>query len=113
MVVCCIALVAFITPVVFAHGDEEDGNPYSATPEVEEQLSTCLSLSENRDVCYAPLCDEEPGYLCAEDLLGAAVKVAGPEKAMMALHDIMASPVFAITADGHLCLLYTSPSPRD
>ena len=103
MVVCCIALVAFITPVVFAHGDEDDdSNPYSATPEVEEQLSTCLSLSENRDTCYAPLCDEEPGYLCAEDLLGAAVKVAGPEKAMMALHDIMASPVFAITADGHL-----------
>ena len=65
-------------------------------------LEDCLLLTGGRDECYAALCEYEPGYLCAEDVLDVATAVAGPERAIGVLHDIMASPVFAITTDGHL-----------
>ena len=81
----------------------------SATEEVSgdareamlEGIEVCLQDTWN-DACYADLCTYEPGYLCAEELSDVAVEVAGPARAMEVLHDIMASPVFAITADGHL-----------
>ena len=65
-------------------------------------LSECLTQADERDTCYASLCEYEPGYLCAEDVLDMAVEAAGPERAMGMLHEIMASPVFNITSDGHL-----------
>ena len=64
-------------------------------------VEVCLQNAWN-DICYADLCTYEPGYLCAEELLDVAVEVAGPVRAMGLLHDIMSSPVFAITTDGHL-----------
>ena len=67
-----------------------------------ELMERCLSLASGRDSCYAELCDYEPGYLCAEDVLAAATAVAGPERAMGVLYELMASPVFGITSDGHL-----------
>ena len=89
MVVWCIVLLLGVW-VVFAQSD------------MQETMKRCLFLEEGRDVCYAELCEYEPGYLCAEDLLDVAVTAAGPERAMGMLHDIMASPVFAIQTDGHL-----------
>ena len=65
-------------------------------------MNECLLLESGRDACYARLCEYEAGYLCAEEVLDVAVEAAGPERAMGVLHDIMASPLFAITTDGHL-----------
>lgn len=67
-----------------------------------KQLEACLSLETGRDACYAEVCEYEPGYLCAEDILDAMVVVSGPEQAMEVLHEIMVSPLFAIASDGHL-----------
>ena len=64
-------------------------------------IADCLQ-GDGNDTCYAALCEYEPGYLCAEALLDVAVESAGPARAMELLHEIMASPVFAISTDGHL-----------
>ena len=93
-------LFCFVVPV-HAHSSEDSVHGFSDS-EVEERLVMCLTLGEGRDVCYASLCEGEPGYICAEDVLDTAVVVSGPERAMAVLHDIMASPVFAIRTDGHL-----------
>ena len=77
-----------------------DSSPFSEI--TVDDIKKCTSLSLERDVCYALLCEYEPGYLCAEDLLDTIVSAVGPDMAMMALHDIMASPLFAIQTDGHL-----------
>ena len=91
-------LIAGASPA-FAHGGEQ----HSDNNTVEfDKLKTCLFLETGRPECYASLCEGDPGYLCAEDILDQAVPVAGPEKAMMALHDVMQSPVFPITSNGHL-----------
>ena len=67
-------------------------------------LRKCLALENGRDACYASLCEHEPGYLCAEDILYVAVPAADPEKATMALYDIIASPIFALNDNGHLLM---------
>ena len=82
----------------FAHGGEEHADGVFSA----DEIITCLSLQNGRDACYASLCSDGPGYLCLEEILDAAVPAAGPEKAMMALHDIMKNPDFSISTDGHL-----------
>ncbi len=89
----------FLSPVAIAEGAVVSG---AAPGEMKDVLVDCLSLADERDACYATACEYEPGYLCAEDVLDVVVEIAGPERAMGVLHEIMASPVFAITSDGHL-----------
>ena len=91
---CCVS-------IVFAHGGEEHENKNIGVV-MSEGLKKCLFLEVDRAMCYASLCERDPGYMCAEDVLDAAVPAGGAGKAMMALHDIMASSIFAITSDGHL-----------
>ena len=63
-------------------------------------IQKCFSLPEGRDSCYFNLCKKENPYLCAEELLESTVKISGPEQAMEALNDMMASSLFGI-ASGH------------
>ena len=98
LMILLLFLIAGVSPA-FAHGGEQ----HSDNNTVEfDKLKTCLFLETGRPECYASLCEGDPGYLCAEDILDQAVPAGGPEKAMRALHDVMQSPVFPITADGHL-----------
>ena len=94
--VLCLSLF-FSVSVVFAQSAGE-----KARVIIAEGLKTCLALETGRDACYAPLCEYEPGYLCAEDILDVAVEVAGPKKTMQILYDVMRSPIFSIASDGHL-----------
>ena len=87
-------------PTVFAHGAEGDSNETAAFS--ADKLKACISLESGRAECYVSLCNSNPGYFCAEDVLDASVVAAGPEKAMMVLHDVMQSPDFSISTDGHL-----------
>ena len=91
--VLCLSLFLFVS-VVFARGNDDVG--------AQEVLVQCFDLEEGRDLCYASLCEYDPGYLCAEDVLDVAVVTVGPEKAVVVLRDIMASSLFAIRTDGHL-----------
>ena len=95
----CIALSAFS---VFAQSAMALTAEQDFSDTELKHLKTCLSLEKDRDACYAEVCEYEPGYLCAEDVLDAMVVVSDPEQAMKVLHEIMASPLFAITSDGHL-----------
>ena len=92
-----LCLLFFSVSVVFAQSVVGE-----ARVMIAGGLKKCLVLETRRDACYAPLCEYDPGYLCAEDILDVAVEVAGPKNAMLVLHDIMASPIFSITTDGHL-----------
>ena len=83
----------------YAHGDEEHPDETSAIS--AEELKTCLFLENGRAECYASMCGNLSGYSCAEEILDVAVSAAGPEKSMMALHDILQSPAFSILDDGH------------
>lgn len=92
-------ILLFFIPV-FVYGEVATGGDF--TDDANGRMQHCLSLTSGRDACYADLCEYEPGYLCTQDVLDVATEVAGPERAMGVLHDIMTSPIFAITADGHL-----------
>ena len=92
-------VLLFGVSVVVAEGAAVSGD---VREEMADVLKGCLSLEDGRDVCYATACVYEPGYLCAEGVLDVMTEIAGPERAMSVLHDIMVSPVFAITTDGHL-----------
>ena len=88
-----------LSPFAVAEGAVVSG---AVRAEMKGVLADCLSLADERDVCYATACEYEPGYLCAEDVLDVATEIAGPEQAIGVLHEIMESPIFAITSDGHL-----------
>ena len=72
--VLCLSLF-FGVSVVFAQSAVGE-----ARMMIAEGLKKCLVLETGRDACYAPLCEYEPGYLCAEDILDVAVEVAGPKE---------------------------------
>ena len=101
-VVFSLLFLFFCTVDVFAQGSGGISFEQDFSVSELQRLEACLSVETGRDVCYAGLCAYEPGYLCAEDVLDAVVVVVGPERAMGVLHEIMASPVFAISTDGHL-----------
>ena len=88
-----------LSPLAVAESATVSG---TARAEMTDVMADCLSLADDRDACYATACEYEPGYLCAEDVLDVAVEIAGPEQGMRVLHEIMESPIFAITSDGHL-----------
>ena len=99
LTILLLFLIAGASPV-FAH---DDGQQHSDNNTIEaHKLKICLFLETGRPECYASLCEGNPDYLCVEDLLDRAVPLGGPEKAMRALRDVMESPVFPLTADGHL-----------
>ena len=99
-----LSFLGFVFPVLaqqYGVGDVLSG-VFIASDEAVVVISDCVSQETQRDSCYVKLCEYEPGYLCAERLLDVAVASIGPEKAMMVLHDIVQSPLFAIQTDGHL-----------
>ena len=68
-----------------------------------ESVGGCLNLSEEMDrtSCYADLCEYEPGYLCAEDIVNAVTALNGPESGMQSLHEVLRSAVFNFDGDAH------------
>jgi len=90
-----------LLPFAFAEGVVVSGDG-GASLVMMDGMKGCLVEDGGREDCYASLCEYEPGYLCAEEILDVATEIAGPERAMEVLHELMASPVFAITTDGHL-----------
>ena len=48
----------------------------------------CLQLAEGRAECYAALCEYEPGYLCAENILTVLVPPTGAQDGIQALQDM-------------------------
>ena len=84
---------------VFAHGGVSDDDSSGVSV---ERLQECVSLERDRDVCYASLCADDATWLCADSILDVSVPTVGPDTAMLILHDIMKSPVFSISSDGHL-----------
>ena len=101
LVVFVVALAAVFNPLSVV-SREVDNSRLEARTTMKSVLEECIVLDNNRDACYARACEYEPGYLCAEDILDVVVEIAGPEQAMSALHEIMQSPIFAISSDGHL-----------
>ena len=94
---CLLFLIAI--PQVFAHGNEVQAN--EAARFSPENLKACLSLENGRDECYASLCGDISNYVCAEEILDAAVPAAGIEKAMMAAEDFTQNPDWGVS-DKHL-----------
>ena len=98
----------FIT-LVSAHPDEEesDRNPYNrssyddsyADRDFKEGIKRCLSLNA-RDSCFASLCND-PGYLCAEDVVDAVTALEGPETGVKVLQEILSSSSFSLDQNGH------------
>lgn len=66
-------------------------------------IERCISKQDGRAECYASLCEYEPGYLCAEDLLQEAVRGSGPELGMQMLGEMAPSESFpfSIADEGH------------
>lgn len=93
-------LFVFFLFSVFAHESEEYADKTDVIA-MTEGLEKCFSLSPDRDACYASLCEDGVGYLCAEDIIDIATEIKGPEFGIMVLREILEGSVFGINTNGH------------
>ena len=68
-----------------------------------DRVAECLTPQEERSEvqCFATVCEDEAGYLCAQYIVDRVTALKGPEDGMRVLQDISRSTEFSIVGDIH------------
>lgn len=98
MLTTLLIIICFTIPYVLRGENAEQASNSDGTVTA---VVRCLSLEEGRDICYATLCEYEPGYLCVEDIITTVTEMRGPEVGSGVLKELLESPIFGMNPNGH------------
>ena len=99
-----LIVVLLVVVYVFSLYYQKDGQGemIDNSPSVD-RVAECLTPQEERSEvqCFATVCEDEAGYLCAQYIVDRVTALKGPEDGMRVLQDMSRSTEFVIVGDTH------------